>query len=80
MRKMSWLSDSISSPFIYNSKVRYLASWPRHIKESKSGEEKAVRAMYIHDKYQEVKAGLGIGKLYKKQKEKLKNHHSLQHW
>ena len=80
MRKMSWLADPISSPFIYNSKVRYLASWPRHIKESKFGEEKGARAMYIHDKYQEVKAGLGTGKLYKKQKERLKNHHSLQHW
>lgn len=38
---MSWLSEPISSPFIYNSKeLRYLASWPKHIKASKFGEEK----------------------------------------
>lgn len=39
MRKMSWLPGLISSPFMYNSKVRYLASWPKHIEDSKSGEE-----------------------------------------
>lgn len=36
--------------------------------------------MCTHDKYQEVKAGLGTGKQNKKKTQRLKTQQSLQHW